>query len=443
MFERYATTDMLVGAAVSVFAAAALFLVVVGVAGLRRMRGHDVGNRLGSLVALFGGIAIGTMVLLSPDLTIAAPPLLVSVLTAASRWRAGRHAQAGWIVAGTAAPVLVAWTLVAVSIFMNPRPDPTLPSDVMLWLGGSLVIGVGGLIVALRGDPAPPAPAIDAPAGQPGSRALGSIAAAIREPSMVGPFGLPEIAMLIVFVGTWIIVPFLLPRGAGLLIELGAPALIGAVLATEAYIRSMPPRSRRAFEAFSWLGEWELARAKAIVGGIPTTPDDAERWLEAHPEGNITNLDELPIRVEILLLAGRFDAARAAIERLPALTPWDRFERAALADLVDWRTGGEGDVPAMEAAAEMVHPRDGDDRLRAEVTIAVAKVRRRMADGRAEAGDAAQPLLDVRRQLGRRADGQVGRALRRRLIPVLLLVSVGFGFISVLLGSFGSLGSPG
>ena len=433
MFDQFASTNLFVAGAISVFVAAGLFVFVVGVAGVRRMRWHDVGNRLGGLVAFVGGLAIGTMVLLSPDVTIAAPPVLVAVLTAASRWRAGRHSQAGWIVAGSALPIFVGWGLVVLEPTHLPGTD--LPAEVILWLGASLILSVAGLFVAVRGDPAPPAPAIDAPAGQPGSRAFGSIAAAIREPSMIGPFGLPEISMLIVFVGTWIIVPLLLPRGAGLLIELGLPAVIGAVLATEAYIRAIPPRSRRAFEAFSWLGEWELARAKSIVGGIPTTPNDAEQWLVAHPEGTITNLDELPIRVEILLLAGQFDAARAAIERLPSLTPWDRFERAALADLVDWRTGGEGDVGAMERAAEEVHPRDGDERLRAEVTIAVAKVRRRMADGRAAAGDAAQPLLDVRPHLGHRADGQVGRALRRRLIPVLLLVSVGFGFISVLLGS--------
>jgi hypothetical protein len=300
-----------------------------------------------------------------------------------------------------------------------------------------MVIGLVGLVAALRGDPAPPAPAMDAPAGHPGSRSIGSIAAAIREPSMIGPFGLPEVAMLVAFVGTWIVVPLLLPRGLGPLVDVGVPALIGAFLATEAYVRAMPPRSRRAFEAFSWLGEWELGRARAAVGGVPTSPEDAEAWLAAHPEDPIAVPDELPIRIEILLLAGRIDEARAALGRLPDDTPWARFERAALADLVDWRAGGDGDIVAMEAAAEDVHPRDGDERLRADVTIAVAKVRRRMADGRAGAGDAAQPLIDVRPRLGRKADGQVGRALRRRLIPVLLVLSLGFGFVALLLGSLG------
>jgi hypothetical protein len=438
MFDRYASTDLLVGAAVAVFAVAALFLLVAALAAERRMRGREVGARLAGLVAFVGGAALGTMLLFSPDATLVAPFLLIAAVAAYNRWRTGRRSQAGWIISGTALPVAIGWALVAVNILGDP--EPALPSEVILWLGASIVALGAGVAAALRGDPPPPAPAMDAPAGQPGSRALGSIAAAIREPSMIGPFGLPEIAMLVAFVGSWLLLPLLLHwwlPDAGLLVELGVPGVIGAVLSTEAYIRAMPPRSRRAFEAFSWLGEWELARAHATVGGVPTSPEDAERWLAAHPESAIVNRDELPIRVEILLLAGRLDEARAAIERLPDVTPWDRFERASLADLVDWRSGGDGDLAAMASTAADIHPRDGDERLRADVTIAVAKVRRLMADGRAAAGDAAQPLLDVRPSLGRRADGQVGRALRRRLIPVLLVVSLGFGFVTVLLGSLG------
>jgi hypothetical protein len=91
----------------------------------------------------------------------------------------------------------------------------------------------------------------------------------------------------------------------------------------------------------------------------------------------------------------------------------------------------------MEAAGEAILPRDSDDRLRAEVTVAVARVRRRMADG---TGDAVEPLLQARERLGPRADGQVGRALRPRLIPVLLVSSVLFGLVSVALGALG--GAP-
>jgi hypothetical protein len=207
------------------------------------------------------------------------------------------------------------------------------------------------------------------------------------------------------------------------------------VLGTEAYIRGMTTRSRRAFEAFSWLGEWELARAREAIGGsLPTSSDDAVRWLEAHPEQPLLRPNELAVRIEILLFAGRIDEARQALVRLPDGSPWARFEVAALRDLVDWRAGGDGDLQGMREAAARIQPRDGDDRLRAEVTIAVAKVRRLMEAGRATPDEAIKPFTDVRDLLGRRADGQVGRAIGPRMIPGLILSGIVIGLIGEVFG---------
>jgi hypothetical protein len=193
----------------------------------------------------------------------------------------------------------------------------------------------------------------------------------------------------------------------------------------------MTTRTRRAFEAFSWLGEWELARAKQATGGpIPTTPGGAARWLEGRPERPA----ELPIRIEILLFANRLDEARRALDHLPTATPWQRFERAALRDLVDWRSGGDGDPSGMEEAAAEILPRDGDERLRAEVTIAVAQVRRLMAEAQATPDEAVKPFLDVRVRLGPRGDGQVGRALRPRLIPALTVFGIVLGLAAEVFG---------
>jgi hypothetical protein len=139
--------------------------------------------------------------------------------------------------------------------------------------------------------------------------------------------------------------------------------------------------------------------------------------------------EELPVRIEILLYAGRIDEARRLLEHLPTDTPWARFEVAALRDLVDWRAGGDGDLPAMDAAARAIEPADSDDRLRAEVTIATAAVRRRMAEARGSASDRIQPFVDVRERLGRRADGQLGRALRWRVARTLLVLGLVAGVI--------------
>jgi hypothetical protein len=69
------------------------------------------------------------------------------------------------------------------------------------------------------------------------------------------------------------------------------------------------------------------------------------------------------------------------------------------------------------------------------VTIAVATVRHRLADGRAEPGDAIEPLLEVRERLGHRADGQLGRAFRLRLWRTLLVVGLLFGVALEVVGS--------
>jgi hypothetical protein len=439
-FERLAGTELLVSVALAVFIVPAVFLASVAFAASRRMQGREIGPRLAAELCVAGAASLGTMLVFAPDVAIAAPLVVVLGAIVIGRWRAGRRGQAGWLILGAGFPILVAWILV----LLAPTPSSgAMTGAGWLWLGGGAVTCLVGLAIVARGDPPPAAPDIAAPAGQPGSRALGSIAMAIREPGMVGPFGLPELSMLGAFVLLWIVVPFLIPRDAHLLVQLGLPSLVASVVATEAYVRGMPARSRRAFEAFSWLGEWELARARRVTGrSVPSSRDAALGWLAERPE-RVDRLDEAALRVEVLLLAEQLEEAGRLVDRMDerAATPWERFEVAALKDLVSWRAGGNGDLPALDAAAEAVLPRDSDDRLRAEVTVAVARVRRRMADGRTVAGDAAQPLLDVRERLGDRAKGQVGRALRPRLLPMLLVVSLVFALLTYALGALGG-GAP-
>jgi hypothetical protein len=439
-FERLAGTELLVSVALAVFLVPAVFLAIVAFAATRRMQGRQIGSRLVAELCVTGAASLGTMLLFAPDLAIAAPLLLVLGAFVVGRWRAGKRAQAGWLLLGAGFPIVVAWILVLAA----SAPGTAMTSAGLAWLTVGALACLAGAALIARGDPPPAPPDVAAAAGQPGSRALGSIYTAIREPGMVGPFGLPELSMLCAFVLMWIIVPFLIPRDAHLLVQLAIPSVVASLVATEAYIRAMPPRSRRAFEAFSWLGEWELARARQATGrSVPTSRDAARQWLAERPE-RVDKLDEAALRVEVLLLAEQHDEALRLAERVAerAQSPWERFEAAALADLVSWRAGGDGDLPAMEAAAESILPRDSDERLRAEVTVAVAKVRRRMADGRSDAGDAAQPLLEVRERLGDRANGQVGRALRPRLLPLLLLLSVLFAVLSVGLNALGG-GSAG
>jgi hypothetical protein len=417
---------------IAVLVAPVLFFVSVA-AGAFYVTSRGSLGRLGSAIVSFtGGLTLGTFLLVGIGLVFRLPLLLVVVALVIGRWRARRRWSAGWLLVGAALPWTLVYGVLAAAMLAGDIASSPLEPLGMLALG--IVPLAAGIALIARGDPPPTEPQMDARAGQPGSRDIGSIAHAIRGPSFVGPFGLQEISLLVAIVTAFLVVPFFV-RDLPIVLRIALTSAAAAALGTEAYIRAMTPRSRRAFEAFSWLGEWELARAKRVGGRVPVSRDDAIDWLVEHPMGPIAMADELPLRIEIELLAGRRDEARALLEQLPTATPWERFELAALRDLVDWRAGGDGYLELMRESAREILPADGDERLRAEVTIAVAEVRRRMADGRTDAGDAALPLVEVRKRLGARANGQVGRALRWRLMPQLFIVSLILTSAGELLGS--------
>jgi hypothetical protein len=413
-------TILLIVAAATLLIPVSFLLLVVYAAG-RRSRGHPIGPRLATAVTVLGGMSIGVFLITGADeLLVAGPIVGAAVILAVMLWRRRRRVQAGQLILGASLPWATLWTVYLVGTLIEPAQFDS--RAVLTWFGVGAAGILGGVLLIRRGDPAAPAPSPDAAAGQPGSRSFGSVAQAIREPGRVGPFGTSELAALVAFVLAWTVLPIAFAL-AGLppVVTTVVSVIAGAALGTEAYIRAMPSRSRRAFEAFSWLGEWELQQAGAsLVNRIPTSPREAAEWLARHPE----TPDNRWIRVEVLTLAGRFDEARAVAERLPDATPLERWARAEAIESVDWHAGGEGDVASLEAAAADILPADGDDRLRAEVSIASAKVRRLMADGRSTPGDALQPLLAVRPRLGKRADGQVGRALRRRLFTAITVVGL-------------------
>jgi hypothetical protein len=417
---------------IAVLVAPVLFFVSVA-AGAFYVTSRGSLGRLGSAIVSFtGGLTLGTFLLVGIGLVFRLPLLLVVVALVIGRWRARRRWSAGWLLVGAALPWTLVYGVLAAAMLAGDIAYSPLETLGMLALG--VVPLAAGIALIARGDPPPTGPRMDARAGQPGSRDIGSIAHAIRGPSFVGPFGLQEISLLVAIVTAFLVVPFFV-RDLPMVLRIALTSAAAAALGAEAYIRAMTSRSRRAFEAFSWLGEWELARAKRVGGRVPVSRDDAIDWLVEHPMGPIAMADELPLRIEIELLAGRRDEARALLGQLPTATPWERFELAALRDLVDWRAGGDGYLELMRESARDILPADGDERLRAEVTIAVAEVRRRMADGRADAGDAAVPLVEVRKRLGALADGQVGRALRWRLMPQLFIVSLILTSAGELLGS--------
>jgi hypothetical protein len=105
---------------------------------------------------------------------------------------------------------------------------------------------------------------------------------------------------------------------------------------------------------------------------------------------------------------------------------------------VAWWSGEPEDLGPMEAAAAAIEPADGDDRLRAEVEIALTQVRSRAVVERPGTQDVLAPLLAVRERLGRRADGVLRRTVWRRIFAVFLVTSLVLGGVGWLVG-----GTPG
>ena len=423
------TVDIAV--AVATLGVPALFLGALGYAGWRRSRSLPVGPRLSALVTLIGGLCLGLFLLVSGELLVSLPILATTlalwlVLVERGAWR-----LAFWLIAGVATP----WTIVSgISFFRGPTEPGPLGLG-QTWL--AFLVGLSVVLLSLASAVVKRVPAMEAALAatraRPKGRSFGDVGAAVRAPAIVGPFGLSEVALLAALIATWLVVGLLLPPSVPEPLRLAIVAVIGAALGAEAFIRAMPGPARDGFEAFSWLGEWEMAQVRAQTGGgVPTTQTAAKHWLLAHK--NRPDLDW--VRVEMLTFVQRFDEARAVAEQMPEGDPAQRVDRAIARDFADWYGGGPGDLTGIESAAQELLPPDGDPRLRVEVAIAIANVRRRLADGE-EPIAAGQPLRDVRRRLGRRADGQVGRALRGRLFRPLLVISGLFAMVTLLLPDLG------
>lgn len=426
-------TTALVIVAVGALVLPLAFVGAVVIAAIGRRQGAVLGPNGVRAIAGMGGLALGSMLLVTGgDLTVGLPFIVVAAALAANEWRVGRRGSAGWLVAGTALP----WTLLwgAYLVLMARGEDLDARQVVASFAAGALPLAVG-LVLAGRYD-------ADAAEETAPRRTFGVIARAIREPSQVGPFRLPELAAVIAWVVVGLALAFI-PTGSAE-VRLVIAAVIGSALASEAYVRAMAPASRQAFEAFSWLGEQDLAALRRLTSDpVPLNRRAAEAWLARHP----MTTDEPPsirsLRVQALLMAGRANEARAAAtERQAARNPEDRFEQAADRQLVAWWTadpGARAGLAALDEDARAILPHDSDPHLRAAVTLAVAQVRQRAVEGGGAANplDVIAPLLAMRPRLGARADGLVRRVLWRRLFGVFLTASVAIGLVSAVTGLFG------
>jgi hypothetical protein len=411
------------------------FVALLAIAVIRRRRRGSVGRTTEQSIAFVLGLELGTLFLVNAGPASQITLVVIVGLIAISSWRRGRRTDAGMHLAGAALPWTFLWGTYLWAL-MNEWNDFDVGSTVQGFLVGLVPVAIG-FFVASRGDREAPRLQPSSIRWEPGSRTFGTIGAALRSSTRVGPFGVQELATIAAIIGVQVPLGLVLANAhVPVPIQVVVLAVVAAGAATEAYIRSLYGSNRRAFEAFSWLGEREIARVRAQTGeGVPITKAKVEAWLTRHPD----QADQRWIRAELLMVAGRLDEGLQTAEQMPEPTPLARVGRLSTIGMAQWLSGENPDVAGLEAAVAEV-PTGTEDRLEAEVMLAATRTRIRMADGRTEPGDANQPLVDVRLLLGRRADGQVGRAFRKRLFPAFLGLCLLFGALEVAFGSIVPLG---
>lgn len=172
-------------------------------------------------------------------------------------------------------------------------------------------------------------------------------------------------------------------------------ASAGAFVAVMAplWLLVQPANVRRAHDVMTWLNGWETERWQDEMGQrLTALPRATPAMVDALPD----TMGLRPLRVELLAANGRVDEARERLAMLPADTPWQRFERAALAEWIAWWADEPGDQGDMRRAAEEVEHEER--RLAAHAMVAAAEARRAATSG----GDAIGPLSAVRDELGDR-----------------------------------------
>jgi hypothetical protein len=257
---------------------------------------------------------------------------------------------------------------------------------------------VGGAIGAVYGAWSPPRfarvriPLPEAVAGQPAPiGALGAVT--IRD--LERPTTVAMVIAAVIAIGSlplgWWIYSLVDARPSLTLLGLLGVASLALAMACMAFLPAflLDPGKRAALVAHAWLGARETVRAfgsRNAIRDFPTTPDAIGPWLASHPETDASR----EAHVELHLMRGDWDAARATIERLPDASPRDRFTRELQDAMLRYQMSGDADDGAARSAANAISR--GPDAIEARVALATLEARRRLPDG-----DWHEPLAEARR----------------------------------------------
>jgi hypothetical protein len=150
----------------------------------------------------------------------------------------------------------------------------------------------------------------------------------------------------------------------------------------------LPKRDRAVFATHSWIGARDTRRAfgrASRATGLPIDAASAEGWLARNPASDRNRI----VRVDALILAGRFDDARIETELLPGGSPLEAYRKEEARALIADQMGGTVDEDALRAGVAAVP--GGIDRAEATASLAVFRARRALPDG-----DWRAPLLEAR-----------------------------------------------
>jgi len=156
----------------------------------------------------------------------------------------------------------------------------------------------------------------------------------------------------------------------------------------------LPKRDRAVFATHSWIGAREIRRAfgrASRATGLPTDAASAEAWLARNPVSDRNRF----VRVDALILAGRFDDARIETELLPGRSPLEAYRKEEARALIEDQMGGTVDEDALRAGVAAVP--GGIDRAEAPASPGGVSRPARPAGGRlaraAPRGEAGDPRL--------------------------------------------------
>jgi hypothetical protein len=192
----------------------------------------------------------------------------------------------------------------------------------------------------------------------------------------------------------------------------------------------LPPADRRLSAIVHRLAANATLAWRRAYGAapIPRTEEQQLLWIAAQP-ATTTDPDALSIEGSVLLVLGRYAAARERAERLPDDAPWWRFDRALAFAAIEFDSGaGPGDLSAARAAAEAVH---GDRRARAIAALGLEEASRALIRG----DDWDPPIARAASASGGPLiTGALNAVVRSRtILPWLLVSEVGLAILLSLL----------